>query len=98
MVHPRHVRSRGKQDLKLCTPAGTFQGQESRLKMAEPIGMKINVLCFVFQDERARFFQHWIARPCLQQTVIGGAEQFCDDEKLNFKFESERVPDQAEER
>jgi hypothetical protein len=97
MVHPSHLHGGGEQDLELRAPNKAFQWQEIGLKVTEPIGVKINVLRFVFQDKRANFFQNPIAHPRLQQTVIGRADKFRDNENLNFKFESQRAPDKPED-
>src|SRR5438132_607198 len=97
MIHPSHLRRDGKQDLELRAPNKAFQWQEIRLKVTEPVGVKLNVLRFVFQDKRANFLQNPIARPRLKQTVIGRADKFRDNENLNFKSESQRVADQPED-
>jgi hypothetical protein len=96
MVHPSHLRRDGKQDLELRAPNKAFQWQEIRLKATQPVGVKTNVLRFVFQDKRANFLQNPIARPRLKQTAIGRADKFRDNENLNLKFESQRVADKPE--
>ena len=98
MIDPGNVCSGGEQDLKLESPARAFNRKEARLEFAEPIGVKVDVLRFILKDERARFFQNGISRPCMKQPVICGADQLSDDEKLNFKFESEGAPDEPKQK
>ncbi len=62
MVDPGDVGRRRKEQLELPVPNRAFHGQQPRLKVAEPIGVKINMLRFVTQKERARFLQDRVAR------------------------------------
>ena len=98
MIDPRYLHGRGEEHLELRLPHRALHRQESRLKIAQPIGMKTNMLGFVLENERASLFQHRIARPRLQQPVIGCADKFCDNQKLNFKFESEGMAGEPKER
>ena len=43
-------------------------------------------------------FENAIARSPLEQAVISRADKFCDNENLNFKFETQSVPHQSEKR
>lgn len=66
------------------------------MKIAQPIGVKIDVLRFIFQDERANFFEHAIAGLPVEQTIVSRPHELGDDEDLNFKLEAERTPGQSE--
>jgi hypothetical protein len=62
MIDPGDLRGGGEQDLELKSPGRAFNRKEARLKFAKPIGVKVDVLSFILQDERARFFQNGISR------------------------------------
>ena len=68
------------------------------MKIAQPIGVKIDVLRFIFQNELANFFQHVIASLPVKQTIVSRSNKLGDDEHLNFKFKTERTPGQPENR
>src|ERR1700682_1243037 len=74
MIDPCDVSGGGEECLELRVPNRPFQRQESSLKIAEPIGVKIDMLCFILEKERARLFQNRIARSRFQQPVIGGPD------------------------
>ena len=59
--------------------------------------MKLDVPHLIREQESAGLLQDRIGSAGSQQSVIGCADEFGDDKKLNFKFESQRVPDQPEE-
>ena len=47
MIDPGDLRGDGKKDLKLQVPSCAFNRKQARLKFAEPIGVKLDVLCFI---------------------------------------------------
>jgi hypothetical protein len=98
MIKPCHPGSSGEQNLKLRIPPVPLQWQQPRLEIAQPVAVKIKVPRLVFQDKRARFFQDRITSARLEQTIVGGTDQFSDDQKLNFKFESDGVAEEAKKR
>ena len=97
MIDPGHVGCGAKERLELRIPKRALERQKPGLKIAEPIGVKIDVASFILQNERAGFLQHRITRPPMEQPIIGSSDQLCDDEKLNLELESERVTDQPKQ-
>src|SRR5437588_1785183 len=97
MINPCHLSGRSEERLELRIPNRALQWQKARLKIAKPIGMKIHVARFILQNKSAGIVQNWIARSRLKQTVISRPNQLRDDEQLNFKFESKRVPHEPKE-
>src|SRR5438105_1695844 len=97
MIDPRDIRRRGEEHLKLRVPDRALQRQQTRLKCAEPIGVKIDMLGFVLQDQRASFVEHRIARARLQESIVRSPDYFSYNEQLNFEFESKPMPHQSEE-
>jgi hypothetical protein len=98
MINPCDLRGCFEQNLKLQIPSCALNRKQSRLKIAQPVGVKINMLRFVFQNECANFLEHAIVRLPVKQTIVGRSDQLGDDEDLNFKFETERAPGQPEDR
>lgn len=97
VINPRDLRRCAEQKLELQTPSRSLDRQQLRLKGAEPIGVKIDVARFVLKNQVAHFLKSRIARAKAQESIVCGAHQFRGDEQLNFKFESERVPDESKQ-
>ena len=89
MIHPSHLRSDAKEDLKLCAPSRALEGEPSPLEIAQPVGMEIDVPCFIAQDAITSFFENGIVRTPVEQTIVGCPHQLRDHEHLQLKVQTE---------
>ena len=98
MIHPGRLRCHAKQNLELRAPNRALEGEQPPLKIAQPIGVEIDVPRFIPQDAIAGLFEHRIARPLVQQTIISGPNQLRDHEHLELKVQTESAAGQPEKR
>src|SRR4051812_9363438 len=59
------------------------------MTVRQPVGVKGDVLRFITQHERADLLEDGVARPAIKEPVVGGADNFGDDEDLNLEVQAE---------
>jgi hypothetical protein len=89
MIHPGHLRRHAKQDLKLGAPKLSFEGKQPPLKIAQPIGVEIDVPGLVAQNAIASLLKDGIARTPVQQTIVSCPNQLCDHQHLQLEVQTQ---------
>ena len=85
MIHPGHLRRHAKQNLKLRAPGCALEREQPPLEIAQPLSVEIDVPDSVSQNPIASLFEHGIARPPVQQTIVGCPNQLGDHQHLQLE-------------